>query len=78
MTPEELGDMEPREFTNKMLGDNDLETERRLWLAYIHAINNPYIKEKPGTFKQFSDKMTGVRNAIKMSPDKFFKIIGIE
>jgi hypothetical protein len=79
MTPDELGNMEPREFLNKMLGNNDLETERRLWQAYVQAINNPYLKEKPGSFKQFCDKMTGekIRN-IKMTPEKFLKIIGAE
>jgi len=77
MTPDELGDMEPREFINKMVGANDLETERRLWAAYVEAINNPYLKENPGTFKQFCDKMTGAKQkTIKMKPEKFLKIIG--
>lgn len=78
MTPDELGDMELREFMNKMLGANDLETERRLWAAYVEAINNPYLKEKPGNFKQFCDKMMGVKRSIKLTPEKFFKIIGAE
>lgn len=80
MTPDELGDMEPREFMNKMLGFNDLETERRLWIAYVEACNNPYSKEKPGNFKDFMDKMTGRNiNRIKFSsPDKFFQALGIK
>jgi len=71
--------MELREFMNKLVGWNELEQERRLWAAYIEACNNPYLKDKPGTFKQFCDRMTNTRsNTIKMSPDKFFKIIGIQ
>lgn len=78
MTPDELGDLEPREFMNKLLGENDLETERRLWMAYVHAINNPYMKDKPGSFLQFCDKMKGVKNTVKMSPERFLKVIEAE
>ena len=46
MTPEQFGDLEPREFINKMIGANELETERRLWHAWVIISNNPYIKEK--------------------------------
>ena len=78
MTPDELGEMEPREFMNKMLGNSDLENERRLWTAYVQACNNPYLKEKPGNFEQFCDRMKGEHTSIKMTPEKFFKIIGAE
>ena len=78
MTPGELGEMDPREFMNKLIGYSEQENEKRLWIAYVQAINNPYLKEKPGTFQRFCDKMKGEKKTIKMSADKFFKIIGAE
>jgi hypothetical protein len=76
MTPGELGEMDPREFMNKLIGYSEQENEKRLWIAYVQAINNPYLKEKPGTFQQFCDRMTGQRKQLPLSPDKFLKIIG--
>jgi hypothetical protein len=76
LTPDELGDLEPRQFMNMLIGYQEQETERKLWAAYIQACNNPYLKEKPGTFKQFCDRMKGETKAIKMKPEQFLRIIG--
>jgi len=78
LSPDELGQMEPREFINKLTGFMEQEQERRLWHAWVIASNNPYIKEKPGNFKQFCDKMTRAFEPVKMKPETFLKIIGAE
>jgi hypothetical protein len=78
MTPDELGDMEPREFMNKLLGFMDLEMERRLWMAWVEVSNNPYNKDRPGSFKQFCDKMKGENKTPKLTEKQFFNLLGIE